>query len=258
MVELDLKAMGGPELRTLLREQVAQRRAFVPGVRGVATQTPCVLVVPLPSGELRLAAEVVFARDEEPGSGVGLQLAPLPAAALAAIEAFLAGPERAPERAPEPSVGGGAKDEQEADGKGDSTEQRALHLRLRSLNGAEQRRLALTGNLAERVLLERLYGPTVWEPLLGSGRLSMPEVATIARKGTVPRPLLEVIAANSGWMSSPEVQRALLANPRTSLSAARKVLRMLPRHELTRVPMQTAYPAAVRQAAVEMLKADRR
>jgi hypothetical protein len=139
----------------------------------------------------------------------------------------------------------------------ESQESNAMHVRMRALTGVEQRRIAATGNLAERVMLERLYGPNVWEPLLSSGRLSPPEVATIARKGTIPRPLLETIAANAGWLSSPEVQRALLANPRSSPAVWMKVLRMLPKHDLARVPMQTAYPAAVRQAAKELTKGGR-
>lgn len=144
--------------------------------------------------------------------------------------------------------------ERDAPEANESPEAQALHVRMRSLSAVEQRRIALTGNLNERVMLERMYGPNVWDALLSSGRLSPPEVATIARKGTLPRPLVELIASNAGWLASGEVQRALLSNPRSSSVVIGKVLRIMPKHDLQRVPMQTAYPATVRQQAKELLK----
>jgi hypothetical protein len=80
-------------------------------------------------------------------------------------------------------------------------------------------------------------------------------VARIARKGTLPRPLVEVVAANASWLAAGEVQRALLSNPRASAAVIGKALHAMPRAELARVPQQTAYPAAVRQAAKKLLDA---
>ena len=128
-----------------------------------------------------------------------------------------------------------------------------LHERMRSLTSAEQQRLAATGSLQERTMLERLYGPNVWEALLTSGRLSPPEVARIAKKGTVPRTLLELIGTNGSWLSSTLVQRALLTNPRCPSNVVTRVLQAMPRRDLQLVPQQTAYPPQVRQAAKTML-----
>jgi hypothetical protein len=282
VIELDLSFMDEQALRGLLRDQVLRRRAFVEGVRGVEPPTPCVLRCVLAGSTVKIQGEIVFVRDANPGAGVGVQLAPLPVATIAVIESFLlsvapepematrellalnlplplmpeppARPER--ERAPlRPAEVQASEDaEQPEPPMPSEPEAQALHVRMRSLTSVEQRRVAQSGNLAERVMLERMYGPNVWEPLLASGRLSPPEVATIARKGTLPRPLLDAIASNAGWLASGEVQRALLANPRSSPMVIAKVLRMLPKHELARVPMQTAYPASVRQAAKEMIK----
>ncbi len=286
MIELDLGFMDERALRVLLREQVLRRRAFIEGVRGVAPPSACVVSVAIGEKSLRLKGEIVFVREDAAG-GVGVQLEPLPVEAIAAIESFVLAAEPDPEMAtrdllalklpmpdlPEPplpiaaapveaaSVEPAAASEERSEAEPVSAhefngqpEAQALHVRMRSLTAVEQRRIALSGNLAERVMLERMYGPNVWEPLLASGRLSPPEVATIARKGTLPRPLVEAIAANAGWIASGEVQRALLSNPRSSPMVVAKVLRVLPKHDLARVPMQTAYPASVRQAAKEMLK----
>jgi hypothetical protein len=114
--------------------------------------------------------------------------------------------------------------------------------------------MARDGDVHERVLLERIYGKLVWEPLLRNPRLGLPEVARIARMGALPRPLIEIIVGNAGWLKSPEVRRALLSNPRLGADQIPRVLRLLARHELRLVPAQTAYPPPVRDAARRLLK----
>jgi hypothetical protein len=126
--------------------------------------------------------------------------------------------------------------------------------RLRGLSVAEQLRVARSSSLTERVTLERLYGKTVWEALLRNPHLTVPEVARLARLGTMPRPLLELIVGNPAWLQVPLVRRALLSNPRLSPDMVHKVLVLLPRDELQLVPRITAYPAAVRLAARGLVK----
>jgi hypothetical protein len=113
--------------------------------------------------------------------------------------------------------------------------------------------MAAHGTMQERIVLERTFGANVWESLLANARLTTPEVARIARKGTLPRQLVEDIAGHASWVAAPEVQRALLANPRSSGAVVQKVLRALSRSDLQLVPQQTAYPASVRAAAKKML-----
>jgi hypothetical protein len=131
---------------------------------------------------------------------------------------------------------------------------RNVHERLRGLTLAAQLRMAATGEQHERIMLERLYGKNVWETLLRNPRLTPPEVSRIARYGALPRVLLEVIVGNNAWLQVPEVRRALLTNPRLGTDQVMKVLRLTPKHELKLAAIQTAYPAAVRQAAKMMLR----
>ena len=126
--------------------------------------------------------------------------------------------------------------------------------RLRGLSVTEQLRVARDGSVTERVFLERLYGKIVWEALLRNTRITVPEVARLAKMGTMPRPLLELIVGNPAWLQVPQVRRALLANPRLSQDMVHKVLLLLPRDELQLVPQITAYPAAVRLAAKALAK----
>ena len=128
--------------------------------------------------------------------------------------------------------------------------------RLRNLSIVDQLKIARAGEVHERMALERLYGKTVWDALLRNPRVTHPEVARIARMGSLPRPLLELIVGNTAWLRSPEIRRALLANLRLTPDMIMRVLKFLPKHELRLVPQQTAYPNPVRDAARRILKAD--
>jgi hypothetical protein len=104
------------------------------------------------------------------------------------------------------------------------------------------------------MVLERIYGKTVWEPILRNPRVSAPEVARIARMGGLPRPMLELICTSGAWLQLPEVRRALLAHPRLATDQILRVLRMLPRHELKLAAIQTSYSQAVRTAAKRLIR----
>jgi hypothetical protein len=145
------------------------------------------------------------------------------------------------------------KSDDAGDRRGELRSPRNVHERLRGLSLVAQIKLATSGELHERIGLERLYGKNVWETLLRNPRLTPPEVSRIARYGTLPRVLLEIILANNAWLAVPEVRRALLSNPRLPTDQIMKVLRLVPKHELRLAAIQTAYPHPVRNAAKLLL-----
>jgi hypothetical protein len=284
VVVLDLS--DGGELARQWREHLSCGGAFVAGAR-CETGTSCDLAVRLPDGgEVHVAARAVWVTAE----GVGFAIETWQDEARARIEALASrvgdgdgdGDGNGDGDGDGISDGNGDGDGDgdgisDGDGDGDSIgdgggsgdrdggasgdrdgARRALprppHERLRNLNAAEQHRIARDGDVNERVLLERIYGKAVWEPLLRNPRLGLPEVARIARMGALPRPLIEIIVGNAGWLKSPEVRRALLSNPRLGADQIPRVLRLLARHELRLVPAQTAYPPPVRDAARRLLK----
>ena len=126
--------------------------------------------------------------------------------------------------------------------------------RVRNLSAAEQQKIARTGEQPERVALERMYGKAVWETLLNNSRITPPEVLRIARMASLPLPLIELIVANRGWLTSPQVRRALLSNHRLSKDQVMTVLRATPKSALRLMNKQTAYPAAVREAAATFFR----
>jgi hypothetical protein len=233
-----------PSLAAAFESDLSKGRAFVKDCGGVEARTACELVLVVGTRSHLLTGEIVFVRDEDPGRGVGVKLA-LEGDALEKLRAFVAEAAQ-----PEPEPEAASESESESDSEGHA---QMLHERMRHLSSAEQQRIASSGALPERIMLERLYGPNVWETLLHNSRLTIPEVARIAKKGTLPRPLIELIAANGSWCAAGEVQRALLANPRSSTTVITKILNTLSKTDLARVPQQTAYPMAVRQTAKRLL-----
>ena len=131
-----------------------------------------------------------------------------------------------------------------------------VHERLRGLTLAQQVKMAHTGETSERIVLERIYGKTVWEGLLRNPRITGPEVARIARMGQLPKILVEQIVNNGGWLQIGEVRRALLTNPRLGADQILRILRVMPKAELKLATLQTAYSAAVREAARRLLRDD--
>ena len=248
-------------LRALYDQHLSKGRAFVSGAecaRGVGALEACVLVLEHAGRRHELRAEAVFVKDEGPGCGVGLQLVPpLDAAGAAALKAFVEEGEVEGEREGAGEVEGGAEAEGEAEieaeGEKEAGGTQTLQDRIRGLSHTEQQKVATGGGMQERIVLERTFGANVWESLLGNARLTIPEVAKIARKGTLPRPLVETIAGHPSWMAAPEVQRALLGNPRVTAAIIGKILGSMSRSELTLVPQQTAYPQGVRMQARKLL-----
>ncbi len=248
-----------------LARDLAAGGVFVPGCT-VGINQDCDLIVRGGGDEVTVAARVVWV---DGGKGAGLQLIGCDAEvkqriasmAVVAEPAAEADHEREPE--PEQEQEQDPEQEQEQEGEqeraeGDDEEVRKIalnvHERLRGLTLAQQVKIAQRGEVHERIVLERLYGKNVWEALLHNPRLTGPEVARIARMGSLPRVLVEVIVGNGAWLQVPEVRRALLSNPRLGIDQIVRVLRLLPKHELKLATTQTAYPHAVRDQARRMVR----
>lgn len=151
-------------------------------------------------------------------------------------------------------------DGDEPDGDADPIELRGdLHTQaridvLRKMTHTQRQKLARKGELQDRVILERLFGRDLWPQLLQNPRLTLPEVARIGRKRSVPQPLLTVIVDNNTWIQASVVRRALLSNPRIGHEAVDKLIRITPKHELKLMQSTLAYSGYVRDAARRALK----
>ena len=248
------------KLQELFETELRFRRVFVAGKFMVGERERCSLVVVHPlGGQFSIRAEAVYINRAEPGAGVGLDLVGLDAGRLADLDAFIRqaakvpGQDEAFESAPE---GASRKEGAARDGKVASEETPGAHNsyeRIRHLPLPEREKVARRGQLSDRVALERSYGSSVWEGLLQNPMLTVPEVAQIAKKGTLPQALVAVIVANGGWLASGEVRRALLGNPRVSGAHLDRVLRATPKAELKQIAQLSPYRSQVRAAAKKLI-----
>lgn len=241
-----------------VENHLVKGRAFVPGIWEVAERAACELVLIHPeSGEwMPLSAEVVFRAHAQP-FGVGVELREH----CRQVDALLSFAQKAA-----PSLGEESPSEDEPPSsyslirnspstRPPSSEGFALNVnqRVRQLAVRDREKLARKGTLSERTALERAFGASLWEALLANPHVTSPEVARIAKNGTVTQPILRMIVANNVWVAQAEVRRALLSNPRLTGPHIDRVLRTVPRLELQKIPLQTAYPAQVRAAASKFL-----
>jgi Tfp pilus assembly protein PilZ len=284
--ELVLEYRNKEELIADYRSNLQAGGAFLKGVVGREKSDPCRVVIAHPNSgeELRLEAQVVWVStlSSMPGVGVAFtrfddeskqrlarfvgveRFTPPPASPAAVSQKSGRGEEREARVA---AVATDSNSEGGEQGTGGSPSRRAtrtshppperlesLQQRLRGISMAKQMKIARDGELTERVALERIYGKNVWEALLRNPRVTQPEVARIARMGALPKPLIEIIVANTGWVRGGQIRRALLSNPRLSRDQARKVIAAAPKNELRLMTKQTSYPHVVREIARKLIK----
>jgi Tfp pilus assembly protein PilZ len=235
-------------------------RAFVPGEHSVAERELCelVLVHPESGAKLSVVADPVWVKPDQPGPGIGLQFENFDDEQRSRLEAFV-GCATPPTDSPPTSPGQDRSTDEAAvsPGRGGvsaAPRPRNVHERVRALSFREREAMARQGTLSERVALERCYGASVWEALLQNPQLTPPEVIRIAKNGNLPRPLVGTIVSNAAWVAKPEVQRALLGNPRVGGTHLDRVLRAMSQADLARVAQQTNYRMPVRAAAKKLLR----
>lgn len=227
--QVDLRFEDSEALESELQANLVQGRAFAPGGSAGAERERCRLVLhhPETGDTLSFDAEVVYVKSDDPGAGVGLELTSFDATDRERLESFVAA--------------------KKADQPGD------LYHRVRRFTVPEQMRCAREGNYAERMVLEQIYGKSVWELLLRNPRVTLPEVTRIARNPKIPKPLVDLICGNAGWLANATLRRSLLKNSQLGGVSLDKVLRAIPRAELAIIARQASYPLAVRQAVKKLI-----
>jgi hypothetical protein len=210
-------------------QNLRKGRAFAAAETGVTERERCELVIAHPEREteVAVAAEAVWIGP----TGVGFEFVNFDAEAKKRLAEFIA----------------------DEDVDADERNARNIHERVRKLTNREREELARRGSLPERTALERAFGGSVWEGLLQNPQLTPPEVARIARNGSLPKPLVTTIVSNAAWLASAEVQRALMSNPRCTGAQLERVLRSLKPAEVVRLSQQCPYRAEVRALALRLV-----
>ena len=112
----------------------------------------------------------------------------------------------------------------------DSTDKREGNAwdRMRTLSQMEKILLAVKADRAERALLLQDNDPRVLLSLLRNPRLTVDEVARLAKSTYLNYQIAEVILKATQWMSSLDVRVGLVHNPKTPPAFALRILPTLP------------------------------
>lgn len=121
--------------------------------------------------------------------------------------------------------------------------------RIRALSQMEKILLAVKADRSERALLLQDNDPRVLLSLLRNPRLTVDEVARLAKSSFLTFQIADVIMKATQWMSSLDVRLGLIHNPKTPPAFALRILPTLPEAEV-RVIARTGTNMALKQAAV--------
>jgi hypothetical protein len=243
---IEIEFAGLEEMRREFEQNFQHGRASLsPAPEDLAVFSDCDVVLVRPDGvECAVPAQVVARYAVAGTDTIGFEFSGFGADAIARLKEFVFAD------GTEPGIG--------REGDAAPRERRrpgqTLQEQLRGLSTEQQAKRARNGSLEERVCLERTYGKTVWEALLKNPGITVPEVARIAKKGTVPRVLLDIIIDNSSWVKTPPVRRALLENSHLSADQLQKVMRHAPKSELKQIEKSGAFPSAAREVAKRLLR----
>jgi hypothetical protein len=251
--ELTLRYDSVADLQRDFDDNLRKGRAFVRGASGLSEREFCTLCIEHPEGKppINVRVEAVWICADAENQGIGVQFVEFDVTAKEALRSFAKGIDALP-----PSSGmvlGGDSGEYDM-----ATETnpavRNLHDRVRELDIAGRDALARAGSLPERVALERRFGSSVWEALLHNPQITAREVVRMAKSGSLPMTLVNLIVNNKAWLADGAIQAALLQNPRVSGAHLERVLRALPQSELQRISEQTSHRSQVRLGAKKLIR----
>lgn len=125
--------------------------------------------------------------------------------------------------------------------------------RIRGLSQMEKLLLAVKAERSERALLLQDNDPRVLLSLLRNPRLTVDEVARLAKSSFLNFQIADVIVKTTQWMSSLDVRLGLIRNPKTPPAFALQILPSLPESEV-RAIARAGTNMALKQAALRRLQ----
>ncbi len=125
--------------------------------------------------------------------------------------------------------------------------------RIRGLSQTEKILLAVKADRTERAMLLQDNDPRVLLSLLRNPRLTIDEVARVAKSPFLTYQLADVIMQSAPWMGSLDVRLALVRNAKTPQAFALRILPTLPDAEV-RAIARGGTSMALKQAALRRLQ----
>jgi len=125
--------------------------------------------------------------------------------------------------------------------------------RMRGLSQMEKILLAVKADRTERALLLQDTDPRVLLSLLRNPRLTIDEVARVAKSPHLTFQIVEVVVKTTQWMASLDVRLGLINNPKTPVAFALRILPTLPDQEV-RAIARGGTSMQLKQAALRKLQ----
>lgn len=118
-------------------------------------------------------------------------------------------------------------------------ERMPIRRRLQRMGMDEKINLALTGDRQARMALATDSNKAVHHYLLKNAKITLDEIASMARLPSLNPDVLEKIAENPQYTQNPSVAKALVYNPKTPVGTAVRMLDRLPRNEVVLLAKRT-------------------
>jgi hypothetical protein len=146
-------------------------------------------------------------------------------------------------------------DEETVEGAAEETPEKRQNSwdRIRALSQMEKILLAVKADRTERALLLQDNDPRVLLSLLRNPRLTIDEVARLARSSFLTYQIAEVLMKTSQWMGNLDVRVGLIHNPKTPPAFGLRILPTLPDSEI-RTIARGGTNMALKQAALRRLQ----
>ena len=125
--------------------------------------------------------------------------------------------------------------------------------RIRGLSQNEKLLLAVKADRSDRALLLQDNDPRVLLSLLRNARLTVDEVARMAKSSFITYQIADVIMKTAQWMANLDVRLALIHNPKTPQAFGLRILPTLPDADV-RAIARAGTNMALKQAAVRRLQ----
>lgn len=125
--------------------------------------------------------------------------------------------------------------------------------RVRALSQMEKILLAVKAERSERAMLLQDNDPRVLLSLLRNPRVTVDEVARLAKSSFLTYQIADVIVKTAQWMGNPDVRLGLVHNPKTPQAFALRILPTLPESEIKAIA-RAGTSMALKQAALRRLQ----
>jgi hypothetical protein len=135
-----------------------------------------------------------------------------------------------------------------------STEKVSAVQKIYRLNTAEKLIMALKGTREERTILVRDPNRLVASAVIGSPRLSDPEIEAFSAMKNISAEILRKIGTHKEWMKRYPIVSNLVRNPRTPIGISMGLVPRLTPRDLKHVANDRNVPEAIRKTAQKFIK----